>query len=228
MLLFGLFERGLIAILSFTVVIILAFAYHEFGHAIVADRLGDPTPRRHGRITLNPFPHLSLTGLVMLFLLGFGWATTPVNPGMFRGNIRQSHALVAIAGPIMNLMMASLFAVPFYLVNTGVIAAIPYEQYLGELFQVGVWLNIFLMLFNLLPIPPLDGFTVMQGILPLELARAMEPLRQWGMLIFFLIFFALPNELNPFTQVIQPLMLTISNFLMGCDAGLFSTCLVAN
>ena len=99
-------------IIAFAITAILAFAYHEFAHAFVADRLGDPTPRDNGRITLNPFPHLSVFGLIMLFLVGFGWAVTPVNPSLLRGNYRRSMAMVAIAGPLANLAMAILWALP--------------------------------------------------------------------------------------------------------------------
>src|SRR5690606_4863653 len=112
MLFFGF---DIATIIAFIITATLAFAYHEFAHAIVADRLGDPTPRSYGRITLNPFVHLDLFGMVMLILAGFGWAMTPVNPNNLRGNPRTSYAIVALAGPVANLIMAILFALPIRL-----------------------------------------------------------------------------------------------------------------
>ena len=89
--------------ISFAVTIIIAFAYHEAAHALVADRLGDSTPRAYGRMTLNPIAHLDRTGLILVLLFGFGWASTPVNPYQLRGNRYRSHAIVAVAGPVANL-----------------------------------------------------------------------------------------------------------------------------
>jgi hypothetical protein len=112
MYIYSLFDRSPGLAVAFAVTAILAFAYHEFAHAFVADRLDDPTPRSLGRMTLNPFVHLSAFGLVMLFLFGFGWATTPVNPSRLRGNPRTSMAIVSVAGPAANLLMALLYAIP--------------------------------------------------------------------------------------------------------------------
>lgn len=178
-------------ILAFAITAILAFAYHEFAHAIVADRLGDPTPREHGRITLNPFPHLSVFGLIMLFLVGFGWAVTPVNPSRLRGNYRRSMALVAIAGPCANLAMAILWALPLRL---GLVEP-SFAEIIPTPFQVlwaGVSINILLFAFNLIPIPPLDGFTILQGIVPPDLAYQLDALRQYGTFLLLGVLFLLP------------------------------------
>src|SRR5690606_10596481 len=108
---------------AFVIVVFFAFAYHELGHALVADYLGDPTPRNQGRITLNPIPHLSALGLILVIVFGFGWATTPINPSLLRGNPRTSHAFVALAGPAMNLLMAILFAIPYRILYTSPLTA---------------------------------------------------------------------------------------------------------
>lgn len=175
--------------LSFLFVAFFAFAYHEFAHAIAADRLGDDTPRKAGRMTLNPFPHIDRVGFVLLALLGFGWATTPVNPSQLKGNPRQSYAIVAVAGPLANLIMAAFFAL---LLRLAALDFFPVPDQLLQLFWIGVWLNCFLMVFNLLPVPPLDGFSILLGVLPAELAYRLMPLRQYGFLIFMAIFFLLP------------------------------------
>ena len=209
-----------LTIVVFAIIIVLAFAYHEFAHAYVADRLGDPTPRLYGRMTLNPIPHLSLVGLVTLFLFGFGGAYTPINPSMLRGNRRQSHALVAIAGPIANLIMASIFALLFRVWEANYMnfnlppLAI---EFTTLLLYWGVSLNIFLVAFNMIPIPPLDGFTVLQGVLPAELAYQIEPLRRYGMLILLAILYLIPQltGFNLFGDLISPIINTLQSLLLG-------------
>ena len=161
-----LFERSPGLAIAFAITAVLAFAYHEFAHAYVADRLDDPTPRSLGRISLNPFVHLSAFGILMLFLLGFGWATTPVNPNRLRGNPRTSMAIVAIAGPLANLLMALLYAIPVRLgliepsLSSGILPTAAHFAFMG------IYINLVLLAFNLLPIPPLDGFTILLGLLP--------------------------------------------------------------
>lgn len=206
-------------IIAFLLTATLAFAYHEFAHAIVADRLGDDTPRAYGRITLNPFVHLDLFGMLMLVLAGFGWATTPVNPHKLRGNPRQSYAIVAAAGPAANLLMAVLWALPIRLGLVQQTFAIQGAGFaLPTAFQVcfwGTWINLLLMVFNLMPIPPLDGFSILRGILPPEMAYRLEPLRQYGTLILIAVIFILPSIgipvfswiLTPVRDVFMPLLL---------------------
>lgn len=193
MLILNLLNQGLDVAIIFVIVISLSFAYHEFAHAIVADRLGDPTPRQYGRITLNPFPHLSLVGFVLLLMFGFGGAYTPVRPQLLRGDWRKSHALVAVAGPAANLIMALIFAGLYRLIETGIFP--PSEATsLGLSFaKSGVFWNLFLMAFNLVPIPPLDGFTILQGVLPREISVQLDGVRQYGMLILIAALFLLPN-----------------------------------
>lgn len=192
------FNLGIAGFIAFIITATLAFAYHEFAHAIVADRMGDHTPRSYGRITLNPFVHLDAFGMLMLILAGFGWATTPVNPNNLRGNPRTSYAVVALAGPVANLIMALIFAVPIRLglANPGAtgLALGPLE--LPSFFQlcyIGVQINLLLFAFNLMPIPPLDGFTILMGVLPPEMAYRLTPLRQYGTIILLVVIFILPR-----------------------------------
>lgn len=203
-------------LIAFAVTAVFAFAYHEFAHAIVADRLGDPTPRSYGRISLNPIVHLNAFGLIMLFLAGFGWATTPVNPGQLRGNPRTSMAIVAVAGPAANLLMALLYALP---IRLGVVQPSPPGEILPSLFQfltVGIQINLVLFSFNLLPIPPLDGFTILLGLLPAELAYQLQPLRQYGtMLLVAAILFLPLIGFDIFGLVINPIMRLLFPLLTG-------------
>ena len=197
-MLFFLNDLDPIRIISFLIVAFFAFAYHELGHALVANYLGDPTPRQHGRMTLNPIPHISPIGMIMLVLIGFGWAVTPINPSLMRGNPRTSHAIVAIAGPAFNLIMAILFAVLFRLFEIGsqfgLLSLSPnVANFIDILLRLGVNLNLFLLGFNLLPIPPLDGFWLLRGLLPVEMAYQMDRLLPYGTMIFFLMVFILPR-----------------------------------
>src|SRR5690606_17115207 len=160
----------------------------------------DPTPRNQGRITLNPIPHLSALGLILVIVFGFGWATTPINPSLLRGNPRTSHALVALAGPAMKLLMAILFAIPYRILYTSPLTAGWYAaapnliiENLALLLRLGAYWNILLMFFNLIPLPPLDGFWVLRGLLPVELAYRMDDLLRLGFLPFLIIFFLLPR-----------------------------------
>lgn len=192
------FNLGIAGFIAFIITATLAFAYHEFAHAIVADRMGDYTPRSYGRITLNPFVHLDLFGMLMLILAGFGWATTPVNPNNLRGNPRTSYAIVALAGPVANLIMAVIFAVP---VRLGLADPAAAGLSLGsfelptffQLCYIGVQINLLLFAFNLIPIPPLDGFTILMGVLPPEMAYRLTPLRQYGTVILLVVIFILPR-----------------------------------
>jgi Zn-dependent protease len=209
-MLFGNFSiSGMIAL---AITGIFALAYHELAHAVVADRLGDPTPRSHGRISLNPIVHLDPFGLIMLFLIGFGWASTPVNPSMLRGNPRQSHAIVAIAGPLANLAMAILWAIPL---NLGLVTWGPSAEIIPTLYQIvfaGLSINVLLFVINLLPVPPLDGFTILLGILPPDLAYRLAPLRQYGMMLLlgllilprYLGFNIIGSLMSPVMQLLLP------------------------
>ncbi|MEM9776592.1 MAG: site-2 protease family protein [Chloroflexota bacterium] len=211
-------EEIIIRAISVIVIAITAFAYHEYAHAIVADRLGDPTPRNNGRITLNPFPHLDLVGMILLLAVGFGWATTPVRPDLLRGETRKSMALVSVAGPIANILMALLFTIPYQLANFGLIDGIAFTQGNFEFFfRVGLYINVLLFIFNLLPIPPLDGFTILVGILPKPMAQPLMSLRNSGMtaFLFIAIIFILPQFGIDVIGFIFPLVDQVVQFLVS-------------
>lgn len=202
--------------IAFFLTAIIGFAYHEFAHAVVADRLGDPTPRSHGRITPNPIVHLDLFGVIMLALVGFGWAVTPVNPNLLRGNPRRSMAIVAIAGPLANLFMAIVWGLPL---RFGLVHYSPnineFVPTFFELCSAGLQINLLLFVFNLIPIPPLDGFTILTGILPADLAYQLAPVRQYGQIILIALlilpslagFSILTTVINPITSTLQLIIL---------------------
>ncbi|MFT5194470.1 MAG: Zn-dependent protease [Cellvibrionaceae bacterium] len=201
-MLLDIFQQGLdpynlfISVLSVLLVAITAFAYHEFAHAFVADYLGDPTPRENGRMTFNPLPHLDMMGMILLLFIGFGWATTPVRPDLLRGDPRRSMALVAVAGPMANLFMAILFSIPWQLIKFGLLDAdMFFASDFAFFFWVGLNINILLLVFNLLPVPPLDGFTILIGLLPDPLAAPLIAIRRSPISLYLLlgVLFILPR-----------------------------------
>ena len=172
--------------------LIFAVTVHEAAHGWVADRLGDDTARRMGRITLNPLPHIDLLGtilvpMLMLMFTGFliGWAKpVPVDVGRLRSPKRDS-AIVAVAGPAVNLLMAIVWSLVLLLAQSLLhsMHAVAYPLLLMA--GAGVFINLVLMLINLVPIPPLDGGRVMVGVLPMGAARMLAGLEPYG--IFILI-----------------------------------------
>lgn len=141
--------------------IILGLTFHEFAHGWVADRLGDRTARDLGRLTINPVAHVDPVGLILLFLAGFGWAKpVPVNPNNFKGDMRRGMLLVSLAGPATNILLAVASAVIL-----GIFAGLRLP-YFREIMLYMIQINVVLGIFNLIPIPPLDGSKILAGILP--------------------------------------------------------------
>jgi Zn-dependent protease len=182
--------------------VVLGITIHEFSHALSAELLGDSTARYLGRLTLNPAAHFDPFGAIMILVssltgFGFGWGKpVPVNPYRLRFGPRVGMALTSFAGPFSNIVLATLFGAPLRLVN-----AMPPQLHIALLTIVSV--NVALAVFNLLPVPPLDGFSVLQGLFgtirarwATDAANFMDRIAGQGPLIFMLILFvdrALPN-----------------------------------
>lgn len=166
------------AIAGVLIALVVGLTFHEFSHAFVADQLGDHRPRALGRVSLNPVRHVDPMGAVMLVLVGFGWAKpVPVNPSALRPG-RRAMSVVAAAGPIANVAVAVLAAIVFRLLETAGIGGFA----LSAAFFT-VLFNIVLAIFNLLPIPPLDGYNVVLPFLPPRLAMQVQRNAQYGMLL---------------------------------------------
>jgi Zn-dependent protease len=167
-------------------ILLISLTIHEAAHAWTADRLGDPTARRLGRVSLNPLVHIDWIGTVLLPIIAavsnlplIGWAKpVPVSVGNLR-HPRRDFMLVAAAGPISNLLQAIAWALVLR-----VILAAP-DGDAAYFLQRAVIINLLLMFFNLIPIPPLDGGNVLLGLLPPQLARHYSQLRQYGFLILY-------------------------------------------
>lgn len=170
------------------VALLAAVTVHEYAHAYVADRLGDPTPRSHGRLTLNPLAHLDLVGSLLILLVGIGWAKpVPINPTNFT-SWRRDTIIVAAAGPLANVTLLFVLGVPYkvgLLEIGGLAAALP----LSRLLLVAIQINAMLAVFNLIPIPPLDGSKILMGLLPPEAAVSYARLQPYGTLILILLVF---------------------------------------
>lgn len=165
-----MFNFNWINILIGIPITLIALSGHEFAHGFVSDKLGDPTPRQQGRLTLNPLAHLDLVGTILMILTGFGWAKpVMVNPRYYK-NVKSGMALTAAAGPLANLVMAfigMLIYAIFYIINAkfqlGWETAVSITGQIAYLFA---FRNLCFMIFNIIPIPPLDGFKVLGIIVP--------------------------------------------------------------
>ena len=175
---------ALINLAAFTVALVVGITVHEFSHAWAAARLGDRTAQRQGRLTLNPMAHLDPVGTLLIFIAGFGWGKpTPVTPSNIRIGEKAGMAVVALAGPISNIIVATLAAMPFRLGTL----SLPSSGIDAQMLQALVLWNVVLAVFNLLPIAPLDGFKVALGVLPRALAVPFARTERFGMIILLMV-----------------------------------------
>lgn len=170
--------------------ILIGLAFHEFAHAYASDRLGDPTPRLQGRLTLSPLPHIDILGLILILFAGFGWAKpVQVNPRNYH-KPRRDEIIVSIAGPFMNLLLAVTFGlllkalyIPF-IVN---MLSVNVITILGAIFDTALFINLMLFIFNLLPVPPLDGYHVLANLISYRHYNFLRTLEQYGSIILILL-----------------------------------------
>jgi Zn-dependent protease len=215
---FGLLGLTIPDLITYVIVLITAFSVHEFSHAWTANRFGDDTPRMNGRLTLNPLAHLDLIGSIMLLFAGIGWAKpVPVNPYALRRSSRAALMWVSLAGPLSNVFLAVLAAIPFRLgLVSSTYATGQILPTLPQFLSSFVYVNISLMLFNLIPLAPLDGEKVLEYFLPPNMAQVFEQIRPYGPMILMGLFvigqFLGTNVLG---WLIGTPAMQLSNFLMG-------------
>ncbi|MFL5880050.1 MAG: site-2 protease family protein [Actinomycetota bacterium] len=186
---------------AFVIAVIVGFTLHEFSHAAVASLLGDQTARSQGRLTLNPIPHLDPLGSIAIILAGLGWARpVPVNPAALR-NRRLGEVMVSLAGPAANFVVAlvSVIALRIVYPTTGLTFDVPFSL---KLLYTLVAVNVLLGVFNLLPIPPLDGSTLLSIVLPPSRQNIVRFLDQYGIFLLLGLLILAPNLLTPIFQAI--------------------------
>lgn len=196
-----------VSFLVWVAALLSAITVHEFAHAWMAVRLGDPTPKLQGRLTLNPIAHLDPIGTLMLILVRFGWGK-PVQFDPFNlENPRRDSALISLAGPFSNILLATMFSLLLRLsVTFG--TGIPLIATLAPPF---ILLNVILAVFNMIPVHPLDGGKILVGILPpREAAQADRFMKQYGIFIVLLMVFPIFGS-SPVFTILNPII----NLLMG-------------
>lgn len=188
-------------LLAGIIALLVGLTFHEFSHALVADQLGDHRPRAMGRLTLNPIPHIDPIGALMLVVAGFGWAKpVMVNPAALRDG-RRGMALVAFAGPIANVVVAIAFAVVYRVLDLAGVE----QGFVVRLVGLIVQLNVLLAIFNLIPIPPLDGYNVLLAFLPPRQAMVVRQYAPYGVIVLLLLVLVPGSPLRVLLSLTTPI-----------------------
>lgn len=200
------------SLLVWLLALVAAITIHEFAHAAAAEHLGDPTPRLMGRLTLNPLVHLDLLGTLMLLLVRFGWGKPVVFDPFNLRHPRRDSALISLAGPAANLLLAIVAALVLRILLTYSFAGLPvlsmggFVYLLIALLRSLIILNVVLAVFNLIPIHPLDGFKIVGGILPREYAKQWDELEQYGLIFLLFLLFPIFGRVAPIASLISPII----------------------
>jgi Zn-dependent protease len=210
-------------VITVAIMLLVGFPVHEFSHALAAFRLGDGTAKLFGRLSLNPIVHFDPIGGSLLALsfiasggtFGFGWAkTTPVNPSNLEGGHR-GEAIVAAAGPISNLVMAVAAALPLRYIIANPELAVQIPDLVIQVLFTFVYINLILMVFNLIPIPPLDGSKVLFAFLPARTVWQWRPvLEQYGFILIIFVFFFPPGDAIG-ARILGPILDAFLSLLVG-------------
>ncbi len=191
----------------FMIGLIVAITIHEFAHAFAADRLGDPTPRAQGRLSLNPLAHLDPLGTLMLFLVHFGWGKPVIFDPYNLAHPRRDAGIISIAGPASNFLLAVFLSV--------LLRFFPIPDFFAALFYIVILLNISLAVFNLVPVFPLDGEKILAALLPRDLAYEYQAvMNRYGTIILILMILPLFGN-SPVISLITPAIDFLTRLLLG-------------
>lgn len=208
MLILSLLQTNPLVALAFIAGLIFGITIHEFAHALVAYRLGDPTAKLAGRLNLNPASHLDPIGTIALLVVGMGWGKpTPFDPFNLR-NIKRDSALISVAGAISNFIFAAVMSLPYLIAYyTGTL-----NQSIVGIYQIvaiAIWINLILGVFNLIPVHPLDGFKVLAGLLPRDWYYDFIQTERYGIFILILLLFT-----GIIGRILFPIVSVLFNFIM--------------
>ncbi len=212
-------------LISRVIVLMTAFSFHEFAHAWTADYFGDDTPRHNGRLTLNPLAHLDPMGSLLLIVAGFGWAKpVPVNPYVLKQRRPSALMWVSLAGPASNLLLA-IIASFFFRFNIFSLEQAFTDSYssgshliptLPQLFLEFIIINLVLMLFNLIPLSPLDGDKIADYLLPSTWSNKFAQIRPYGPMILMVLFIAGPYiGIDILSWIIGPALQFLFSIIVG-------------
>ncbi len=208
MLILTLLQTNPLVALTFVAGLVIGISIHEAAHALVAYRLGDPTGKIAGRLTLNPAAHLDPIGTIALLVVGIGWGKpTPFDPFNLR-NIKRDSALISVAGAASNFLLALALSAPYLIAYyTGTLN----HSILGvyQIITIAIWINLILGVFNLIPVHPLDGFKVLAGLLPRDWYYDFIQTERYGIFILILLLFT-----GMIGKILYPIVSVLFNFLI--------------
>lgn len=218
--------NALLSLLLSLPAVLIAITFHEFAHAFAADKLGDDTPRRQGRLSLNPFSHLDPIGTIMLIFAGFGWGKpVEIDSRNFNRTVKMSvgEAIVAAAGPVMNLLLAIVFGIIYALIWKFAPSFIGTQigSIIVILIRACITVNIGLGIFNLIPLPPLDGSKIIGGFLPYNARNWFEKYYNIFYIIFVIIWVT-----GVAGTIISPLISAVYKGIMGLITKIFNIYLI--
>jgi Zn-dependent protease len=197
--------------------IIIGLTFHEFAHALVADKLGDKTPRFEGRLTLNPSAHLDPVGFITILIFGFGWAKpVHVNPSAYN-NYSKDDLKVSLAGPIANFLISIIMTIilAFYVRFGYRVLPDALFNVLYTMLQAAIIINVGLGLFNLLPVPPLDGFSLLRSLSPKTFYKYQNSFYQYQMIIMLFLLYFGGRILSIPQNIIVRALLRLAYLIMG-------------
>lgn len=204
-------------LISRVITLIIALTVHEFAHAFVADRFGDNTPRVNNRLTLNPLRHLDVFGSLMLIVVGFGWAKpVPVNPYALRRHSASAMMWVSLAGPASNLLLALIAGILLRLRVVPFTASANLLPSPAEFLYTFLSINLILLIFNLIPLAPLDGEKVARFLLPARWANGFDSIQRYGPLILMALLFVAPMlGVDIIGWIMNPIYSGLQNLILG-------------
>ncbi len=204
-------------LISRVIILIIAFTVHEFAHAWTANYFGDDTPRLFGRLTLNPLAHLDIMGSLLLLIAGFGWAKpVPINPYALQRRSPAAVMWVSLAGPVSNLVMAIIAAIPLRFGLVPIVLSNGILPSAASFLYAFMTINLALLLFNLIPISPLDGEKVATYFLPPSWSKRLDTIRPYGPMILLLVVFGgQVFGLNIIGAIMGPPLNALSTLLIG-------------